>query len=202
MGFFDQIRGIALDKTRDNICAGLQSLGIDAQMAERGRREEKIGGKGSLGLIDIPEGPISWINVRKETQHGGQGGRYTYDEGPFNDGGSYTDYYIEYGVPDRRLSPGHPEYRIISVRIKTPPLFDQVSDLHWKGEDFGLGIIDRLDSDISLKQPIMKSHDVIIRAHGDHMCWIISTTASEVPSGELWNCYQAIARHLLAEWPH
>jgi hypothetical protein len=63
MGFFDEVREPFLDKKRDDICARLCNLGIDAQMAEPNRDEEKIGGKGSLGIIDIREGPIRWVNV-------------------------------------------------------------------------------------------------------------------------------------------
>ena len=47
---------------------------------------------------------------------------------------------------------------------------------------------------------IMSSRDVVVRAHGDYRCWIISMETRDVPSRELWNCYQAIAQHLLAEW--
>jgi hypothetical protein len=89
---------------------------------------------------------------------------------------------------------------IKSVRKKAFPLFGKVVDLHWKGKDSGLGIINRLNGDILIKRPIMKSRDVLIRAHGKHGCWIISTLTNVPPSEELWNCYQAIAQHLLAEW--
>ena len=193
MGFFDKLREIFRDKTIDNICAGLQNLGIDAQRAEHGR------------LINIREGPIAWINVHKETYVGGWAGEYAPAAAPSGPPGeerpSYDYYYTEYGVPDSRLSPIHSRCRIMSACVRPTTLFDQASDLHWRGEDFGLGIIDRLDSDISLKQPIMQSCDVTIRALGDQGCWIILTETSDVPKGpsqELWDCYQTIAKHLLS----
>ncbi len=172
------------DKARDKICNSLQVLGIDAQMAERGRPEEKIGGKDSLGLIDIPEGPISWVNVRKEYS-GGESGS--------------TDYYTDYGVPDPRLGTNFKGAVIFTHRKKKFPLFGKVVDLYWEGNDFSdLGIIDRMNSDISIKHPIMETRDVEIWPHDDHGCWIISVESKEPPSEELWNCYQTIAKHLLA----
>ena len=203
MGFFNRMRVATrvvreeLKKNeRDDIYADLQALGIDAQVAERGRLEEKIGGWGSLGLIDIPKGPISWVNVRKEIQSG--------------EYGTSIDYYIDYGIPDPRLGPASPEIYIYSVRKKTFPLVGKVVDLHWEGRasflspigKLGARIINRLKSDILIKYPLIKeSYDVKIRASGDHGCWIIETKTRSAPSEELWNCYQTIAQHLLAEWP-
>ena len=153
-------------------------------MLNRGDEEENIE-KGvrskSLGLIEIYEGAIHWVNlVRKRMQ-------------------TENWYYIKYGVPYPRLQPDSPHVRIKSVRIRTSPLFGQVVDLRWKGKDSGLGIISRLNSDISIKHPIMTqlNCDVKIRAHGNHECWIISTENDPL-TAELWSCYQAIARHLLA----
>ena len=188
MGFLDKLREALRDHTRDNICAGLQALGIDAQMAAQGRPEETIETgfyTQSLGMIDIAEGPIRWVNVRKRQPRGPD---------------ASVAYYTDYGVPDTRLEPDSPRPRIESVRIKTSLLVGQVVDLRWRGEDFGLGIVSRLNSDASIKGPIMRSRDVTIQAYSDHKCWIISTETRDPPSGELWSCYQAIARHLLAEW--
>jgi len=84
--------------------------------------------------------------------------------------------------------------------VKSFPLVGQVVDLRWKGEDFGLGIIGRLNGDVSIKHAVMRSDDVGIYAHGDRRCWIISREFGGVPLRRLWSCYQAIARHLLAEW--
>ena len=69
------------DKTRDKLVHSLNTLGVGAMMAERGRQEESIRkswGKRSLGVIDIPQGPIRCINVVRqdgraavlETPHG------------------------------------------------------------------------------------------------------------------------------------
>lgn len=180
---FSGIKESFRDHTRDDICAGLRRLGIDAKMTERGRVEEEIHGGGSLGIIYILEGPIRWINVSKGTTHGG--------------GGSQTDYYTEYGVLDTRLEPDSPGPYIRSIRKKTFPVFGKVVDVLWEGEDYGTGVISHLNSDHQLKEPIIKSRDATIQGIGGYGCWIILTETHDVPSVELWNCYQAIARHLL-----
>ena len=57
------------DKTRDNLTNALNSLGVKAEMAERKRAEEKVHNawwNRSLGVIDLPEGPVRWINVIKK----------------------------------------------------------------------------------------------------------------------------------------
>lgn len=185
------------DKTRDNLRAGLQRLGIDARMIARGRVEEEIWSgfsdgltkmPKSLGIIHIPEGPIRWVNILKETYYIGSQT-------------SHTDYYTEYGVPNPRLRPDSPNARIKTIRVKSVPVFGKVVDLHWEGGESYPKVVSRLNSDDKLRQPIMKSRDVTITAIGDCGCWIMSTQTRDVPSGELWNCYQAIAKHLLAEWP-
>lgn len=170
------------DKTRDNICAALQRMGIDAQMVKRGRYEEGTR-TGSLGLIDILEGPIRWVNVRRVSH-----GQYR------------TDYYTDYGVPDARLGHSSPKLRIHSVRVRSFPLFGRVIDLRWEGTDFHREIISRLSMEYSIKSPIMKSGDVTIEIHGIRKCWTISTMTSRAPSKELWDCYQTIAQHLLSAW--
>ena len=57
------------DKTRDKLVHSLNALGVGATMAERGRPEERIRkswGKRSLGVIDIPQGPIRYINIVRQ----------------------------------------------------------------------------------------------------------------------------------------
>lgn len=178
------------DKTRDNICAGLQALGIDAQMAERSLPLWGLEGN-SIAFFNIPRGAIRWINVRCAVGYG-----IKYDK--------YNVFCIDYVAPDPKLELNSPRIRIKSVRKKTFPLFGKVVDLHWKGEDSGKGIIELLKNDTVIKHAIMKSYDVVIRNHINPECWIISTKLMNTikpPPEELWNCYQAIAKHLLAEWP-
>jgi tetratricopeptide (TPR) repeat protein len=201
MGFLDKVKELFQDKDemRNNVCAHLQKLGIDAEMAERGRAEEVINSRSDrelLGMIDIPEGPIRWVNVRKwhKWPTGSMGSR------------NVSDYFLNYGVPDARLGleANAPKARMKAVRRREVPVFGEVVDVHWKGKDCGLGIIDRLNNDVLLKDSIISGPDVEISAHGRYNCWIMATsvgTTGDPPTRELWDCYQRIAQHLLGEEP-
>ena len=57
------------DKTRDDLANALNLIGVKAEMADRERAEEKVENswyQRSLGVIDIAEGPIRWINILKK----------------------------------------------------------------------------------------------------------------------------------------
>ena len=169
------------DHARDDICDALRLMGVDARMAGRGRGEEKIGGSGSLGIIDIPEGPIHWVNVRKINDL---------------DAGGSTDRYTEYLVPGPRIVSVLPRVHIWTEQVRDRWIFGEVVGLRWKGDDSGFGILNRLRFDLSLNPPLMNSGrvDIFETRHG---CWILSTATHCVPSGAQWRCYSAIAEHLL-----
>ena len=173
------------DHTRDELCADLLALDIQAQMSERGRPEEEISqwrGR-SLGIIDIQGGQIRWVDVKKQQS--------SEDD---------TSWYIEYGVPDSRITTGFHKVKIETIRVKTIPLIGKVVNLHWKGKDIDLGLIDRLSDDGSLNKLIMYKHDLEIAANPEHSCWIVTVGAKPRAflSKDLWDCIQSIARHLLA----
>ena len=182
MGFFDKVKDSFRDKTRDNVCNVLQGIGVDAQMVERGRSEEEIGrdveGDNSKGVIDIKGGPIRWVNIT--TKHDGE----------------TVLCRIMHGVPDSRLTGQSDQPYII------PDLMS--GDLRWHGEDFGLGLLSRLNDDASLRGLIMKrnltkARVVGIQAYSSQGCWVISTDGYFEKSEELWTCCQVIAQHLLAD---
>ena len=54
--FFELERMLG-DRTRDNLCAELRAIGLDAKLAKSGRPEENTG-SGSLGLIIISQSLI------------------------------------------------------------------------------------------------------------------------------------------------
>lgn len=185
---FQEINEKFRDHALDELCAGLQALGIPAQMSVRGRPEEKItSGRGkSLGVIDIAGSAIRWVNVKKRATSGGQ----------YGGGGIY--WYAEYGVPDPNMGLTYPSVNIESIRVKKIPLIGKVIGLRWKGKDFGLGILFRLTGDVSLAQPIIASDDLEIEAYPEHGCYLLTVQRCSAPSEMLWNCYQTIAGHLLA----
>ena len=108
----------------------------------------------------------------------------------------FHDRYTEYIVSDDRLTPDGPALGVVSRHVKHLPVIGSVTDVWWWGEDFGLGIIDRLNSNASIKLPMMAGPDLHIRtAHG---LWIMSTQTRKIATGELFNCYERIATHLLS----
>ena len=195
MAGFSKLGDRFRDHTRDNICIALQRLGISAQLAARGQPEERVYSPitwsfcrwtpawvrdsvyGSLGVIEVTDTAIRWVNVKSY-------------------GGEDSDYYIDHGVPDPRIEPRFPKVRVNSIRVRTRPLIGMVDDLRWERKDFGLGIVDRLNGDTSLKGPIIGTRDVEIRVCRGHVSWVLSTGTPDVPSRALWDCYQAIAQHL------
>ena len=189
MGFFDKLQKVFQHRPVEDLHTGLLGLGIDAKMAEHGRAEKYIEcdrNDRSLGIIEILKGSICWVNLIE---------RRALDQ---------VTYHLKYGIRDPRLRGAMmklAQLRIKSVRRRTFPLVGKAVDLHWKGNDLGLGIIDRLNSDILIKHPIISSGDITIRAHGYEKLWVMSYRGVIVPSRELWNCYEAIAQHLLSQWP-
>ena len=176
MGFFTSLRRLwtvirsdepstaawRLDDTRERIHSGLQEMDAEARLADAAQPEENIGySLGTpLGLIRVGEGAIRWINVRRSAPLG-LARRH---------GSSYD---IELGVPDRSLGPRSPKVHIKSVKVKRLPLLSHVEDVRWKGKDFGLRIIDRLNSDDSLKA-LMWNTDLEMRSFPDKRCWLLS----------------------------
>ena len=97
MSFFSDL----FRDARDDVYRDLLKLGVDAST-------------GPLGAIDIAEGPIRWVNVRKEQKGGPQIGYRTI-------------HYTDYGVPDQRIL-GSRSVWIKSIRLKTFPLFGKVQN--------------------------------------------------------------------------
>ena len=125
------------DKTRDNLTSALNSLGVRAKMAERGRAEEEVRKRlftRSLGVVDIPEGSIRWINVVKQ------------------DGGQHNPprWWLVFCVPDEERDTTPDDLRevdarqtidIKTIRTKSFPLFGRVTGIAWDGDDRSTGLL-------------------------------------------------------------
>lgn len=204
-GFWGKLREKMRDKTRDELCAYLCTMGLDARMAERRRPEEHIWKLAkSLGLIAISDSPIRWVNVCEF-----EGGQYT-----------STTYRNVYLVPDPRVA-GEGYLELKSVRVKSKPVFGEVVDLRWQAKfvfverwlwgrpalevkRVPLGsesdLVTRLNDDSELKERLtMLKEDVKIRSYPSWGWAIESGHSIKQPmlSREQWNCYETIARHLL-----
>ena len=221
MDFLRAVKEKLRDKTGDRLCADLCAKGLDACMAERGQPEEHITwhGEESMGLIEIRDSPIRWVNVVRK-----QRGSLLQ---------SVIVYINVYLVPDPSL-PRKGYLEIKPGRVKSVPLFGRVVDLRWKANFIKIkwkfmpiltrksipvktesSLIRRLSEDVSLKQKLIGlKEDVKIRSFPEQRCWAMlsshfpsgwfrpsgwfsSSMKQPAPSRELWDCYETIARHLL-----
>ena len=166
---------------REALCARLTEIGVIAEMSGRGKPEEKIGqgllSINSLGLIDITPGPIRWINVRQNLD--GEVGTNSYKT------------YCDYAVP---VSTVPSNVKIKMAVIRKFPLVGPIIDRRWKGKDYGLGIIGRLNGDSLMKQRALIG--VEIRGHPRHLCFTVTHENVEVTK-EMWDFYQAITAHII-----
>ena len=182
MGVFDSLRESLRDRARDEICAGLRTLGVDARMASRGRPEEGESGAGaSVGIIDIAEGPIRWINV------------YKYHSGAYS---------ISYGV--------EVTYRAPKTTIKTITAMESIMgrmiDPDWRAGGYDRyspvvkDIQQRLGADAQIRAALIATRDDVSIKGSGVRDWVITTGTGpgEAPTRQAWDCYQAIAQHLIA----
>jgi hypothetical protein len=180
MGFFDRVKEALRDKRREKLCANLNRVGVVANLAERGIREERaslLRWFRSLGLIEISKSPTKFVHVVYiQTRYGRH----------------YSTLYLAYdpSVYDK----GHLKAR--SKCIKERPLIGKVKDVVWEG-NLGGNIIERLNEDQYLKQELVRlRHNVKVGACPDISCWKIEVKGylvSQVPGK--WDVYERIARH-------
>ena len=126
------------DKYRDDLAYALNSAGVKAEMAQRGRAEEKTENswyQRSLGVIDISGGPVKWINILKK-------------DGSKN---SPPKWWVVMGIPDDKLVSTRQATKIKTVRKKNFPLFGKVVDVIWKGSEVDTGLINSLTTDVTIK---------------------------------------------------
>jgi hypothetical protein len=160
--------------TREDLFQGLRAIGVSAVLAPRGRPEEGSG-QNSIGLIDIYQSSIHWVNVRK-----------WYNEG--------TYFATDYGVQDSRTLP---RIKMRSVRVRSFPILGTVIDVRWQGDDKGTGAAVRLAADLSLKAAIMfGAAEITVRTSPEFGCWLIPHPTKDAPPPELWRCYELAARRL------
>ena len=157
------------DKTRDDLNLALRSLGVDAEMAERGRPEEKVGKsllRRSLGLLDIRDGPISAINVIKQdrSQH----------SPPF--------WWAVLLIPSQLPGAVDHPVEVSTRRLKSFPLLGKITGIEWRGEDFGAGLLDALNQDRKLVELVKRVGDFEIRSHANEFNgWTIQIRARLSP---------------------
>ena len=181
MGFFGGVKETLRDKKRDKVCANLNTVGVNARLAERGLREEKASTPRwfrSLGLIEINKSPINFVHVIYiQTRYGRH----------------YSSLYLIYDIGVINKA----GMKARSKRVKERPIIGEVKDVVWKG-DLGGSIIQRLNEDEYLKQELIRTrHDVKIGTCPDINYWKIETKRYLTKQvREKWDVYEIIARHL------
>ena len=174
------------DKTRDELAYNLNSLGVKAEMAERGRPEDKIDNswwQRSLGVIDIPEGPVRWINILKR------------DRGK----DSPPRWWVVFCIPDERPISKRQAVKISTARKKTFPLFGKVVDVKWKGKDCNTGLIDTISNDEAVKDLAQAIGNMQIRSYAkEFQGWILVVDRKIKLTNQDWSTIQKMADYMLS----
>ena len=191
-----------LERQMDRIFIALNDLGVDVEFSETYQREQVIGigemfkANNSLGLINIKDGPIRWINFKEAKKNKGLGAD------------SRCTYKMDYGVPLSACSKISSK-RILAARLKRFTIFGPVVRVRWKGEGWVSNVATHLNEDALMGQPAVMDGNIELTCYPEHMCWIIAakgfigysspSALSEwrIPSREQWIAYEALARHLV-----
>jgi len=180
------MKEILRDKSRDELAWTLNSLGITANLAERGRPEEKVENswyQRSLGIIDIPEGVVRWINILKK-------------DGNKN---SPPLWWVVLCIPDQRPVPNYKAVDIKTVRRKTFPLVGKVLDVTWKGDDHHTGLCEVLSSDEVVKSLAKKIGNLTIHSYDKEFeGWTLQVDRRFQPTNEDWATIRKIADYVLS----
>jgi hypothetical protein len=180
------MKEIFRDKTRDNLAQNLNSLGIRADLAERGRTEEKIENswyQRSLGIIDIPEGLVRWINILKKD----------------GSGRSPPQWWVILGIPDERPLSNHKAVDIKTIRKKTFPLFGKVVDVTWKGNDHHTGLAEVLSNDETVKDLAKRIGNLQIHSYAkEFQGWTLQVDRRFELISQDWATIQRIVNYILS----
>ena len=181
-GMKDRLR----DKSRDGLTYALNSVGVKAEMAERGRAEEKVENswhQRSQGVIDILEGSIRWINILKK-------------DGSNN---SPPRWWVVLGIPDERPVSTRQQTKIKTVRKKMFPLFGKVVDVIWKGYDGGTGLVNTLSKDVPTKTLAKRIGNLEVKSQANgFQGWTLTVDRRFSPTSQDWETVEKIAGYILS----
>jgi hypothetical protein len=186
MVWFYQMKETFRDKSRDELAGSLKSLDIRADLAERGRVEEKIENswyQRSLGIIDVPEGLVRWINILKR------------DAGK----NSPPLWWIVLCIPDKRPVPDHHVVDIKTIRKKSFPLVGKVVDVVWEGDDHHTRLAEVLSNDETVKDLAKKIGNLVVRNYAKEFeGWTLQVDRRFEPTNQDWATIQKIAGYVLS----
>ena len=140
--------------------------------------------------VEFERGPIRWARL--------------YPHGGHPHGGGW--YRVEFYVPDPRVEAGFgPPSRVYSSRVKSFPIFGRAVGVKWKARgwpadsEFGSMITNRLERDTLIAEAITAAgYDVLIEPSPDLASWKLFQFEPYMGwSRARWDCYEAVAQHLL-----
>jgi len=188
------MREMLRDKSRDEMVENLNSSGVKAEMADRGKSEEgirsgsillRLFGYQSLGLIDILDGGlITWINVVRKKRR---------------DRHSGPKYRAVLGIPDESIPMNHKQLRIKTVREKSFPVFGQVTDVYWEGKDDLQPLVKIFSDDVEIDNVVTDLGNMSVYTHPNKFQgWTLELDRMFVPTESRWAAFQKIANYLLS----
>lgn len=191
---------------REWIIADLSALGLKARSLERVSKLEEAGkgyvsgsrDKGSsLGLLEIQESPIRWLNILE----------HKYGSSLHHKRSAYMNVYL---VPDCDIVKKRCK-KVESFPVRSKRFFGRVAGIRWKGECVeGGDLTERLNSDLQLNSSLVElGEQLLISQELDF--WVIkpkypyvepwlpqqSSFWGRQTSQRQWDCYCAIAQQLL-----
>jgi hypothetical protein len=179
------------DQTRDVLARELAGVGIKAKIGERGREEEKIRSgfkwlfQGSLGVIDIEDGVVKWVNVVRLKRR--------------DKNSPPPVHRVVFGIPDHNLPESHHPLKLLTVRKKSFPLFGKVVKVDWKGDSVLLPLITDFSNDVIVDQVVKELGNLQVRTHpGRFRGFTVEVDRKFRPTLEHWKAIQKIAGYLLA----
>jgi hypothetical protein len=180
------MKEIFRDKSRDELARNLNSLGVRADLAERGRTEEKIENswyQRSLGIIDLPEGLVRWINILKKDA--------SKNSPPL--------WWVVLCIPDERPVPNYKAVDIKTVRKKSFPLFGKVIDVTWKGNDHHTGLAEVLSNDEAVKNLAKRIGNLTLHSYAkEFQGWTLQVDRRFEPTNQDWATIQKISDYILS----
>jgi hypothetical protein len=174
------------DKSRDKLAYALNSLGVKAEMVERGQVEEQVENswyQRSLGVIDIHGGSIRWVNILKKDRQKHSPPRW----------------WVVLGIPVDGPVSTRQQAKIKTVREKSFPLFGKIVDVIWRGDDDGTGLVDTLSRDIPTKTLAKRIGNLEIKSQTDRFQgWTLTVDRRFTPTGQDWETVEKIAYYILS----
>ena len=186
MNFREMLR----DKTREDMAQFLSGVGVKTELSDRGRPEESISlshgwlpGRNSLGIIDIEDGLIPFINViRTKARDKNSPPRYNY----------------VFCVPDKTIPIEHNALSIKTTRRKSFPIFGKVLGVEWQGASNVEPLVKLFSEDHEINEFVTQFGDVNIKTHPNKFQgWTIEVTKRGVMA-DYWNTLQKIANYLIS----